>query len=79
MVALTLWWGNDDAQSTIELPEEVWRRICEGAAHAVRGTGWYEGIQLSVLWKFERRTVSVFGDDGATCLEGSPIEEIEIG
>jgi hypothetical protein len=67
-VRVTAYWGNDDAESSIELITDVWNEIQNGAEYSVTSESWYEGESESVTWLFNKGLVSIDGEDCRQCL-----------
>ena len=73
MIELTTYWGNDDADSTIVLSNEIWQKISLGESFSIIAKSAYEGIEETVTWSFEGGYFSIHGDDGRQCICDEPI------
>ena len=70
MVHLHVYWGNDDAESSINVGERSFQDILKGKPYTRKASGHYEGKRFPVLWSIENKFVSITGDDGMQCWEG---------
>ena len=75
-VCLTAVWGNDDAESTIEISRRRWRDIQDGAHYKTSAWSWYEGDRFSVFWRFADAKVSIDGEDMMQCVVDLPVSEL---
>ena len=77
-VKVTAFWGNDDAESTVELSREAWERVKRGGRHVIVGQSAYEGRSESVAWSFEDRCIWINGNEGAQHINGDSIESLVV-
>lgn len=75
-VALTAYWGNDDAESTIKISRRRWKTILDGAEYKATAWSWYEGRRYPVAWHFANGTVSIDGEDGMQCVGNEPASSL---
>jgi hypothetical protein len=75
-IELTVFWGNDDAESIITLSHVEWKRIKEGAKDEISASSWYEGEEYDVVWRFSNAKLTVYGDGGAEHVCELPVEEL---
>jgi hypothetical protein len=75
-IELTVFWGNDDAESTIKVSQRRWKQIQEGAEYETSATSWYEGEEYDVSWYFSNSEVSINGEDGAEHVINRPVEKL---
>lgn len=69
-ITLIAVWGNDDAESELQLTTQEWIDICRGGELERTETGFYEGTNFDVMWRIRDRNVSVQNDDGGDCVLG---------
>jgi len=80
-VAISVFWGNDDANSTLEVSERIWGKISSGAAYEKRAWSYYEGVRYRVLWRFEDGMLNVDGlgaIDGMQCIMDMPFKDLDV-
>lgn len=75
---ITAFWGNDDAESSINVSRGCWEKILSGLNYTRSAWSWYEGRRYPVVWEFGDRSVSIYGRDGAEWVVESPIEDLII-
>jgi len=75
-VELTVYWGNDDAESTIKISPRRWKQIQEGAQYETSAWGYYEGTRFSVYWHFSGGVFSIGGDDYAEWVRERPVSDL---
>ena len=75
-VALTAYWGNGDADSTINISATKWEQIKAGAQFKKTAKSYYEGQGYDVTWSFANGVVSIDGEDGMQCVVDLPVEEL---
>jgi hypothetical protein len=75
-VQLTAFWGNDDAESSIQISRRRWSAIQNGGAYEVSASSTYEGKRYPVVWRFARGQVSIDGDDGMECVVDLPVTDL---
>lgn len=66
-VKVTVYWGNDDVEASIEIPSESWQEIKEGERWGGESTYSYEGEEFTADWHFNcdgKGTLRVTYDDG---------------
>ena len=66
-VRITAMWGNDDADSTIEVSRRRWQLIQEGGDYDTTTWSWYEGARPKANWSFSDRELTISLDDGFEC------------
>lgn len=79
-VAISVFWGNDDADSTLEVSERIWYKISSGAAYEKRAWSYYQGVRYRVLWRFEGGMLNVDGlgaIDGMQCIMDMPVKDLD--
>ncbi len=77
-VKLTAFWGNDDAESTIIIPSNTWDDINKGGSYSLNADSYYEGNKSEVVWVFENKIFSIYGEDGLQCVYEMPIKDLII-
>lgn len=75
-VELTAYWGNDDAESTINISVKKWKQIKAGAQFQKSAKSYYEGQGYDVTWSFANGVVSIDSEDGMQCVVDLPVEEL---
>lgn len=63
-VRLTAMWGNDDAESSIEVSPQRWQQIQDGAPYDTTAWSWYEGTRSRASWSFDDGKLTISLDDG---------------
>ena len=76
MIELTTYWGNDDADSTIVLSNEIWQKISLGESFSIIAESTYEGIEETVTWSFGNGYFSIESDAGGQCIFAESIEAL---
>ena len=77
MIVIRSLWGNDDADSTIKISPQQWKKIQKEDEFEKQGWGYYEGQRFSVCWYFNNGKVTISGCD-RECLINDPIENLFI-
>lgn len=75
-VQVTALWGNDDAESVIELSRKRWSQILAGASYTTCAWSWYEGERYRVTWVFTDGKLTIGGEDGMRCVLDQPASEL---
>ena len=75
-VALTAYWGSDEADSTIKLSAKKWNEIRAGAQLEKDAWSYYEGQRFRVVWLFGPGQVTIDGEDGLQCVVGLAVDEL---
>ena len=63
-ISITVYWGNDDAESTISISVKQWNKILIGEDFTKSTWSYYEGLRIRVIWEFTNRTLNIYGDNG---------------
>lgn len=69
-------WANDDAQSTIKVSPQRWRKIQQGAKYLAPAWSRYEGRRSPVTWSFFSGLVSIEGSDGSQHVVDLPVDQL---
>lgn len=80
-VAIFVCWGNDDAESTLEVDEPIWNEICSGGTYEKRAWSYYEGARYRVVWRFENGMLNVVGlgkIDYMQCILDMPVDQLDV-
>lgn len=74
-VRLHVFWGNDDAESTLYIPLSDWHRVKIGGHLEYKTKGAYEGKVFKVLWEFEQKTITIHDlKEGCVRISEEPLE-----
>jgi hypothetical protein len=76
MIELKAYWGNDNADSTIVLSNEIWQKISLGESFSIIAESTYEGIEETVTWSFGNGYFSIGSHDGGQCICAESIEAL---
>jgi len=76
LIEFTIFWGNDDADSSIKLSSSNWEKIQLGAGFEKPAWSYYEGKRSRVCWVFKNKHFSVYGEDGEQFICDEPIEQL---
>ena len=76
LVKLTAYWGNGDADSTIQITPQQWKVIKSGGGFQKSASSFYEGEIDEVTWLFSNSRVSIDGNDGMQCIVDLPVDEL---
>ena len=76
LIEFTVFWGNDDADSSIKLSSSNWEKIQLGAEFEKSTWSYYEGKRSRVRWAFKDKHFSIFGEDGEEFICDEPIENL---
>ena len=63
-ISITVYWGNDDSESTIRISVKQLNSILIGEDFTKSTWSYYEGLRNRVIWEFSNRTLNIYGDDG---------------
>ena len=77
-VYLTAFWGNDDVESTIKMSRRRWQKILNGDSYQTTSKSYYEGEKFEVEWSFCNNVIYIWDNDGASRLEGAPLDELMV-
>lgn len=77
-LATRVFWGNDDAYSTIRISVKQWNSILLGEDLTKSTWSYYEGLRNRVIWEFTDRTLNVCGDDGEDWIVDMDISEVNV-
>lgn len=77
-VEITVYWGHDDAESTIKLSPRKWEEIKAGAQFQKSAWSYYEGQRYRVFWCFADSEVTIDGADGRQCVVDLPVEVLMV-
>lgn len=76
MPRLVAFWGSGDAESEIEVTDTDWIAIRAGETRTFTSDAAYEGETFEVVWRFDKRLVTIDCEDGRQCVVGGPLEEL---
>jgi hypothetical protein len=75
-VELTVWWGNDDVDASIQISQSQWEDIQNGEMFEDESVYFYEGREYHAQWVFDEGRLNIHGWDGMECVVDLPVQEI---
>lgn len=76
MKILKVYWGNDDAESTLALSSDEWEHVNRGERLENTATAIHEGVEETVTWVIQDREVTIIGDDASQKMLAWPLNEL---
>jgi len=77
-ISITVYWGNDDAESTISISVKQWNKILIGEDFTKSTWSYYEGLRIRVIWEFSNRTLNIYGDNGEHWVGDTDLSNIHV-
>jgi hypothetical protein len=77
-INLTVTWGDDCAESTLELTTDEWKDIQAGGEFEDYAESDYEGEIAGVTWRFKDGHLSIYGEEGRECILDEPVKNLDI-